>query len=261
MKFTKVIALCAAVAITQAAIAGEGDATSKKLVVGIEGTSDPFVMTDPKTGEYVGFDVDLINAVAKEAGYKEIELKNMPFDALIPSVITEQVDVAISMITITKERAQIVDFIGPYFNTGLDAMIRNDLKDEIKTAIDLNGRHICVKNATTCELYAATIPNVTLIKGATERDVFADIANNKCDAVVTNEPIIQYFLLVSKDKDKYYRIGKKMTFAQFGIMASKNRPEVESRINNALTKVKKTQFFKDIYKKWFDILPDEELTL
>ncbi len=54
-----------------------------KLVIGTEATFPPFEMS--KDGEYTGFDMDLIRAIAENQGY-EVEIKNLGFDALIPAV-------------------------------------------------------------------------------------------------------------------------------------------------------------------------------
>ena len=85
-----------------------------------------------------------------------------------------------------------------------------------------------------------------------ERKLFEAANQGKCDGVITNEPILQYYLKGSPDKDKFYRLGRKLTFAQFGIMTSKNRPDISERISKALEKVKATPYFWEIYRKWFE---------
>ena len=61
----------------------------------------------------LGFDIDLMNYIAARIGYG-VEFVNMPFDKLIPAVISGEVDCAISAITITKERESVIDFSNPY---------------------------------------------------------------------------------------------------------------------------------------------------
>jgi len=246
MKILGAIALSLAMFSSMSANAEE-----EVLRVAIEGTSEPFVIPVKDSDEYIGYDIDLINEVAKKAGYDRIEFVDMPFDGLMPSVITEQVDVAISMITITEERAQIVDFIGPYFDTGLDIMVNSEYKNVIKSVKNVEGRTVCVKLATTCEEYAKKIANVNLLQFLSEKEVFDGIENNKCEALVTNEPIIQYYMKTNDKDGKFYRLGKKLTHANFGIMVSKGRPDINKRITKALNKVMKTKYFKEIYEKWF----------
>ena len=96
----------------------------KILRVATEPSFAPFEFTDQQTSNLVGFDVDIINAVAEVIGYKT-NIASMPFDGQIPAVITHQIDVAISGFTITPERAKIVNFTEPYYDAGLGALIDN----------------------------------------------------------------------------------------------------------------------------------------
>jgi len=249
MKILKSIAVTLAVAFSCNTLAAEDADT---LVVGIEASSEPFVIVDKATNAYIGYDIDLIKEVAKEAGYKDVKFKDMPFDAMFADVLVEQVDCAISMITITEERAQIWDFIGPYFDTGLDIMVNKKFEGKVKSPQDMQGMTMCAKTSSTCEAYGMTIPGVTIMSFDSERDVFGNAIEGKCDSVITNEPIIQYFLKVNDKKDQFYRFGNKLTHAQFGIMTSKNRPEINERITKALNKVMQTPYFKSLYTKWFE---------
>jgi len=119
MSLLKKISVIIGCAFSLTSFADEG-----KLVVGVEASRAPFVYVD-KSKTIEGFEVDLLTAIAKENGLK-VEFSNMPFDALLPSILTEQIDAAVSCISMTEERAQIVDFVGPYYNAGLNALIRNE---------------------------------------------------------------------------------------------------------------------------------------
>ena len=78
----------------------------------------PFEMMDSETGEMIGFDMDIINAVAERAGF-EVNLTTMEFSGIIPAVQTGSQEIAIAGTTITEERAQVVDFSDPYYDSGL----------------------------------------------------------------------------------------------------------------------------------------------
>ena len=74
MKSIRSVALALAMALSFNVYADDDE-----LVVGIEASSEPFVIIDPKTHDYIGYDIDLIKAVAKEAGYKSIKWNIHPF--------------------------------------------------------------------------------------------------------------------------------------------------------------------------------------
>ena len=221
------------------------------LMIGIEGTSIPFVITDDISNEYNGFDIDFINAIAREAGYTKLIFKDMHFDELLPSVLTGQVDIALSMITITEERAMIVDFIGPYYETHLGLIINRIYINRIKRVEDLKGKKVCIKSGTTCENYASTIPSANLINYYSEKEVFDGLTKNECVAVITNEPVIQYFLHNYNDENKFMSLNTVLTPAKFGIMIAKGRTDAKSRLENAMRKVMATSYFQDMCDRWF----------
>src|SRR5438552_11375611 len=93
-------------------ILGCAPATKEKLIVGMELAYPPFEMTDPQ-GRPTGVSVDLARALGKFLG-QEIQIQNLPFDGLIPSLQTRKIDLIISSLTATPERAKSIDFSDPY---------------------------------------------------------------------------------------------------------------------------------------------------
>lgn len=110
-----------------------------ELVVGTEAAFAPFEFTDEKTGKLTGFDVELIQAVAQEIGFKKCTVVNMDFDALIPAVNSGKADVAISAVTINDTRKRVVLFTQPYYKSGLAFIVRKGITD-VKTFEDLKAR-------------------------------------------------------------------------------------------------------------------------
>jgi polar amino acid transport system substrate-binding protein len=243
MNILKKFSLLLVCAISSFSYADEG-----KLVIGVEASREPFVYLNNQ-GKVEGFEVDLLTAIAKENGM-EIEFSDMPFDALLPSVLTEVADAAISCIAITEERQLIVDFVGPYYEAGLNAMIRNDLKNTIKNSYDLNGRKICVVTGTTCEEYASSREGSELMKFASEKESFDAIEHNQCDLLITDAPVIEYSYM-KHSPDRYYKFNENLTIEEFGIMTSKLRPEVKEKIALGLKKLEQNGEYDKLYKKWF----------
>ena len=107
-----------------------------ELIVGTEAAFAPFEFADEKTGKLTGFDVELIQAVAQEIGFKKCTVVNMNFDALIPAVNSGKADVAISAVTINDTRKRVVLFTQPYYKSGLAFIVRKGITD-VKTFEDL----------------------------------------------------------------------------------------------------------------------------
>jgi len=98
---------------------------AKVLKVGTDAGFAPFEFQDENSKEYVGFDVDLIKAMGKQAGY-EVQVQNINFDGLIPALESNNIDVAIAGMTITEARSQKVNFTKPYYKSGLTIVVKND---------------------------------------------------------------------------------------------------------------------------------------
>ena len=132
------------------AFAVSSQAADKKLVVATDTAFVPFEFK--KGNEYVGFDIDLWAAVAKELKL-DYELKPMDFSGIIPALQTKNVDVALAGITITEERKKAIEFSDGYYKSGLLVMVKADNND-VKSAKDLNGKVIAVKSGTGSVDYA-----------------------------------------------------------------------------------------------------------
>ena len=135
MKRLKVLAFVCIIVMSVAFLAG--CQTKKTLVVGTEATFAPFEFTDDKNN-IIGFDIDVINYVAKELGEK-IEIKNTPFETLVESLGAKQVDIVIAGMTITEERAEKVLFSKPYYNAYQVIVVREG-DTSINTVEDLADR-------------------------------------------------------------------------------------------------------------------------
>ena len=144
----KKIALAAATALVVVSVNAE------TLRVGSETVYPPFEFLDSASGKYVGFDIDLINAIGKKAGF-DVQIYSMGLDGLVPALVSGSIDVALSALTITPERAAKVDFSDPYYKSGLSIMTHKDNVDKIKGAKDLEGKKVVVVGGGNVAMDAA----------------------------------------------------------------------------------------------------------
>ena len=85
-----------------------------KIKVGINAQFPPFEYYN-ENGELYGFDIDLMNYIGEKIGF-EIEYVDMSFDKIIPAVVSGEVACAISAISITEERNNVIDYTIPYLS-------------------------------------------------------------------------------------------------------------------------------------------------
>ena len=154
-----------------------------KLVVGMELKFWPFEYVDEK-GAPVGFDVDIAKALAERLGV-ELEIKDMEWTGLIPALTSGKIDLIISGITGTLERAKSITFSSPYFITGLCALVSSKKASDVKDVAQLNapGRIIAVKTGTTADLVATKqFPKATINRYQDETACTQDVVAGRVDA-------------------------------------------------------------------------------
>ncbi len=224
---------------------------SDVLRVGTEPTFAPFEFMDTKTRDYTGYDIDLIKAVAKKAGYK-VQIQNMGFDALIPALKTGTVDVVIAGMSITPEREKQVDFSAPYYKSGLSYLIRKDEAGKIKSFKNLEGKRIAVQIGNTGAEYAKNIKGTNVVAFNTTNDAFMDLASTNSDAVILDRPVLAYFLKTKPAAAKKMQLSTEIADAEdYGFAVNKGNTKLLNALNKALEEMKADGELQKIHDKWF----------
>ena len=94
-----------------------------QYIIGTDAAYPPFEKQEG--GKVIGFDIDLIKAIAKEAGI-EVEIKHTGWDGLFEGIDKGTVDGGISAVTITEKRKETYDFTEPYFEVTQLIMVPKD---------------------------------------------------------------------------------------------------------------------------------------
>ena len=159
---------------------------SKPLRVGMDMSYPPFEMRDTQ-GRPAGVSVDLAKALGESLG-RAVELENMPFSGLIPALKTGRVDLVISSMTATEERAQSIDFSEPYWRTGLCMLV--GVKSDVRSAADLDqaGRKVAVVRSTTGQLWARqTLQRAEVLDLEKETACVLEVTQGKADAFIYDQ--------------------------------------------------------------------------
>ncbi len=228
--------------------AASGGQTGKKYVFATDATYPPFEFE--KDGKYVGIDIDLINAIAKEEGF-EVEVKPMDFKGIIPGITSKQLDGAIAGISITDERKKVVDFSEPYYQAGLALVVRGD-NETIKSPEDLKGKTIAIKKGTTGAKFADELGKK---HGATVKyfddtpSMFQEVVNGNADATLEDYPVIAYKIAVDKGSNLKI-VGDRLNGDFYGIAVAKGNEELLNKINSGLKKLKDSGKYDEIVKTY-----------
>ncbi len=224
-----------------------GKADSEKILrVGTNPTFAPFEYQAKGSSELTGFDMDLIRAIGKQMGYK-VEIHNLGFDGLIPAIISGNIDVAVSGMTINEERKKAVDFTDPYYTSGLIILVDKN-NDDIKSIKDLEGKKVGVQIGTTGANKAVKIKNAEVKQYNNSNEPFLELDNKGVDAVINDQPVVAYYLVTGGHGKM---VGEIMEAELYGMAVKKGNKDLAQKINAALAELKKNGEYDKIYKKWF----------
>lgn len=123
-----------------------------KIIMGTSADMPPFEFY--KASEIVGYDIDIAKAIAQELGLK-LQIRNMDFGALIPSLGSGRVNFVIASMTPTPERKKSIDFSEPYLELPLAAVTLG--QDVVTTQQGLSGKKVGVQLGSTHEQFARDV--------------------------------------------------------------------------------------------------------
>lgn len=214
--------------------------------VATEASYPPFEMVDEETKELIGFDIELMNAVAEKAGLT-IDYQNTPFDSVLSGISTCQFDAAISAITITAARAEEMAFSNPYINAGQVTTVEIG-NTEISGPADLAGKTIGVQLSTTGQMEAEKFEGATVKPYDTVDLAFLDLANGQVDAVVADYPTT--LIYVKQFSNQIQIVGEVFTDESYGIAVCKTNGDLLAQINSALAELEQEGFLTELEQKW-----------
>ncbi|HEX9093389.1 MAG TPA: basic amino acid ABC transporter substrate-binding protein [Coriobacteriia bacterium] len=227
--------------------------TAGQLTVGSDTTFPPFESMDGNNA--VGFDVDLVNAMAKEMKITKVVFLSEIFDSLIPTLKAGgKFDIIASGMTIKAERQLEIDFTEPYFDSNQSVAMKTGgvyTKPE-----DLKGKKVGVQSGTTGASWAEENlkpAGAEIVQFKDTAGSFAALQAGNVAAVVNDLPVTAEMV---KDTTKgLAMIAQIPTGEQYGFAVSKENPDLLKAMNAALAAVKASGEYDTIYRKWFGDVP------
>jgi len=225
---------------------------SQVYTVATDSNFVPFEFQNPDTGEMEGFDIELIQALADEAGV-EIQFETLEFSGLIAGMESGRFEIGIAGITITDERKEKIEFSDPYYDAGLITVVQADNED-ITSMDDLSGKKVATRTGSTSFDYLTeNYPDAEVIPFEGIVEAYMELRSGRIDAVVYDSPNALYYVNEKAD-GSLKTVGDIAEAQQYGI-AFKQGSELVSPFNEALAKFKKDGTYDDIYEKWFGERP------
>jgi polar amino acid transport system substrate-binding protein len=236
----------AALPLLLAACGTSPAAAKEKVTIASDATWAPFEYLDENTKAIVGFDIDLMNAIAEKANL-DVTYTNVAFDPLLAGMAQCQYDAAISSITITAERGKSMLFSNPYFKVGQVVVVAAG-NNEIKGKESLTGKKVGSQISTTGAMEAGKITGATVKTYDDITLALQDLANGQIDAVITDNALIINYMKANPGKVKM--VGDTFTNEDIGIAICKTKTDLQAKINAGLAAVLADGTLDKISVKW-----------
>lgn len=222
-----------------------------EIVVGTNATSAPWETVNEK-GEYVGFDMDLINEIASRMGVT-VKIEDMAFDALVAAVQTGKVDVAIARMGAKEERKEKVDFTQMYHQQMNVYMARKDSDITITDMEDIVNYKVGVLSGglpdqfVTEHVTAGTMKDDQISRYDAPENMILDLEAGRIELVAGD-----------KNQAKIYegmydvKIIFECSFYGTGenIAVPKNQPELLNELDSILDQLREEGYLESLYEKW-----------
>ncbi len=248
-----VVALLVALPLLVGVLAGPAQAAddpgSGRLVrVGTEGTYPPFTYVDPRTSQLTGYDIEVAEAVAKEAGWR-LKFVQSQFDAIFPALDAKRIDMIANQVTINPEREARYLFSQPYTYSHGVIVVAKGTKG-ITSLADLKGK-------TTAQSETSNWAQVAKDAGAKVQSVegFAQAAallsQGRVDAIVNDNIAVLDYLASTGSKKIEITGDAGNEVSKQALTFRKSDPALRAQADAALKKLADDGTLAKISEKYF----------
>ncbi len=243
-----------AVAVFAAGCGSSDDSTSggggggETLTVGSDVPYPPFEEFGNSKTEFKGFDIELVEAIAKKIG-RSPEFKDTSFDTIFRDLAQGKFDMVASATTITDEREETVDFTNPYYLPSAQSIVVKKGNSDLKKDKDLEGLVVGVQQGTTGQEYVEEeIETKELRTYPQGPDTIPALKAGTIDAVVIDRPVAENIIAADSGLEIS---GGIETEEQYGFVVQQGDEELLNELNDGLKEVIDSGEYKTIYTKWF----------
>ncbi len=207
----------------------------------------PYEFVD-EDGNYRGFNVDMMRAIAIELGI-DIELIPMSWQEAMEALEKGEVD-AVQGMTKSSMREEKFDFSSPLVTNSQAIFVLKDI-NYICDLKDLAGKKVSFQRADVSYELAQDIKGIKPIIMTNQEEAIDLLLQGEVDAFVGNRLTGIYYLQREENFDKVKIVGEPMHITEYCTSVQKGDKEVLNKINLGLNRIKKNGTYDKIYQKWF----------
>ena len=242
----KKIILAATAASTLAMAANAAD-----INICVEGAYPPFSSTEA-SGEVVGFDIDIANAVCDAMG-QSCEMVKTDWDGIIPALLEGKCDGIIASMSITEERMQVIDFSAKYYNTPARFIGAEGMMEDA-----LDGKVVGVQRGTIHQDFMEGVfPDVELRLYGSQDEVYLDLSAGRIDAAMADSIAMQEGFLDTDSGAGYAFFGGSYSVAEYhgdgaGVGVRQGEEELRDAFTAGIAAIRENGTYAEINAKYFD---------
>lgn len=196
--------------------------------------------------EIVGIDVEIAQAIADKLGM-ELQIEDMAFDAIIPSVVSGKADMGMAAISYDEDRAASVNFSENYASSSLVLLVAEG--SEIASEADLEGKLVGAQTGTTGELKASEIAGDSNVERYNSYfEAVQSLLTGKIDAVIIDGAPAKVFL--SQNEGKIKQVGEALSSESYAAVTAKENTELLEKINGAIKELQESGEIDTIMNKY-----------
>lgn len=235
--------LCAVAAVFFAA-----PSFAAKLVIASDATWPPMEFVNEQK-EIIGFEIDLIKAIAKEGGF-EVEIKNVAWDGIFAGLAAGKYDAVLSSVTITEERKKAMDFTLPYFKVRQALVVPKE--SPAKALAELKGKTLGGQIGTTGYFTIKKAEGLTPKSYDEIGLAMEDLFNGRIDGVVCDDPVAAQYALQKAEYAAKLKIGAVLDTGDefYGMAVQKGNKAALDLLNKGIEAVQKKGIDAELKKKW-----------
>jgi len=217
--------------------------------VGMDPSFPPFETLDPATGQPVGFDVDLAQAIAAQWGVRA-KIVGVGFDQLVDAVAAQRVDSAVSALPVFDYRAKEVSFSAPYVEAGV--MLAVPPGSEISGPSDLAGRRVAAEWGSSGDAQAREVQkrlhgDVTLVLRESPAAALAAVTAGAADAVIVDAVSLALF---DRAGGKLVPVGRPLLSDPYVVVVPVDAPDLLEAVNDALAALDADGTLAELKARW-----------
>ena len=248
----KIVTLALACVVLFAAVSnvwakGSGE-KEKVFIIATDTTFAPFEFQNAQS-QYVGIDIELLAAVAKDQGFK-YDLRPLGFSAAVAALESNQADGVIAGMSITDARKEKYNFSAPYYDSGVVMAIRAT-DDTIRSYEDLRGKRVAAKTGTEGATFAEGIMGrygFTLVYFDESPFMYEEVKTGNSVACFEDYPVMGYGISQGNGLKMVTNMERGSSYG-FAILKGKN-PDLLKMFDQGLVNTKANGTYQAILDKY-----------